>query len=57
MTRTFSSAGEAAGEVDSDSATMIMNIVTPAEQEEEFNTAIAEGTLRVGRYLYEYSDR
>ena len=36
---------------------MIINIVIPAEQEEEFNTAIAEGTLRVGRYLYEYSDR
>ena len=57
VTRTFSSSGEAAGEGDSDIATMIINIVIPAEQEEEFNTAIAEGTLRVGRYLYEYSDR
>lgn len=54
VTRTFSSSGEAAAEGDSDMATMIINIVIPAEQEEEFNTAVVDGTLRVGRYLYEY---
>lgn len=55
VTRTFSSSGEAATDENSDVATMIINIIIPAEQEKEFNTAIVEGTLRVGRYLYDYN--
>ena len=55
VTRTFSSSGEIASEDNADMATMIVNIIIPAEQEEEFNTAIVEGTLRVGRYLYDYA--
>ena len=51
----YSSSGEAATDENSDVATMIINIIIPAEQEEEFNTAIVEGTLRVGRYLYDYN--
>lgn len=53
VTRAFSSSGEAAAEGDSDMAAMIINIVIPEEQEEEFNAAIVEGTLRVSRYLYD----
>ena len=37
-------------------AAMIINIIIPAEQEEEFNTAVSEGTLRVGRYLYDVDE-
>lgn len=54
VTRSFSSTGEAAQEGDTDMATMIINVIIPAEMEEEFNTAIVGGTLRVGRYLYDY---
>lgn len=53
VTRAFSSSGEAAAEGDSDMAAMIINIVISEEQEEEFNAAIVEGTLRVSRYLYD----
>ena len=56
ITRTFSSSGETAAEGDSEMAAMIINIIIPAEQEEEFNTAVSEGTLRVGRYLYDVDE-
>lgn len=56
VTRAFSSSGEAAAEGDSDMAAMIVNIVIPEEQEEEFNAAIVEGTLRVSRYLYDAAE-
>ena len=56
ITRTFGSSGETAAEGDSEMAAMIINIIIPAEQEEEFNTAVSEGTLRVGRYLYDVDE-
>lgn len=53
VTRTFTSSGEEVGRdgANSDTATMIINIIISAEQEDEFNKAIVEGTIRVGRCL------
>lgn len=53
VTRTFTSSGEEAAGDDKDKATLVINIIIPAEQEEEFNRAIVEGTVRVGRYMYD----
>ena len=53
VTRTFTSSGEEASGNDKDKATLVINIIIPAEQEEEFNRAIVEGTVRVGRYMYD----
>lgn len=53
VTRAFTSSGEEASGNDKDKATLVINIIIPAEQEEEFNRAIVEGTVRVGRYMYD----
>lgn len=53
VTRTFTSSGEEAAGDDKDKATLVINIIIPAEQEEEFSRAIVEGTVRVGRYMYD----
>ena len=56
VTRAFTSSGV---QVDRDSteeqATTVINIVIPADKEAEFNTALAAGTIRVGRCLYDTS--
>lgn len=52
VTRAFTSSGV---QVDRDAAdeqaTTVINIVIPADKEEEFNIALANGTIRVGRCL------
>ena len=53
VTRTFTSSGEEAASDDKEKAALVINIIIPAEQEEEFNRAIVEGTVRVGRYMYD----
>lgn len=53
VTRTFTSSGEEAALDDKEKAALVINIIIPAEQEEEFNRAIVEGTVRVGRYMYD----
>jgi hypothetical protein len=53
VTRAFTSSGEEASGNDKDKATLVINIIIPAEHEEEFNRAIVEGTVRVGRYMYD----
>lgn len=50
VTRAFTSSGEEISRDNTEEAsTMVINIVIPAEQEEAFNKAIAEGTIRLGR--------
>lgn len=50
VTRAFTSSGEEISRDNQEEAsTMVINIVIPAEQEEAFNKAIAEGTIRLGR--------
>ena len=52
VTRAFTSTGVEVSRDDSEeSATTIINIIIPAAQEEEFNRAIADGTIRLGRIL------
>lgn len=54
VTRAFTSSGV---QIDRDAteeqATTVINIVIPADKEEEFNLALANGTIRVGRCLYD----
>lgn len=53
VTRAFTSAGEEVGrDAAKEASTTVINIVIPAEYEEAFNTAIAEGSVRLGR-LYD----
>lgn len=57
VTRAFTSSGEEASGNDKDKATLVINIIIPAEQEKEFNRAIVEGTVRVGRYMYDAEEK
>lgn len=54
VTRAFTSSGvQVDRDADDEQATTVINIVIPADKEEEFNIALANGTIRVGRCLYD----
>lgn len=49
VTRTFTAAGERVDSQDTEQPVTVINIIISAEQEEAFNIALAEGTLRISR--------
>lgn len=54
VTRAFTTAGtEVSRDAKEEAATMIINIVIPAGLEEEFNRAMAEGSIRISRIINE----
>lgn len=54
VSRAFTASGEQVDRSDADEqATTVINIIIPAASEEDFNTALASGSIRVGRCLYE----
>lgn len=54
VTRVFTAAGVEVGtNSKEDDAAMVVNIVIPAEKEEDFNIALEKGTLRIGRCMYD----
>ncbi len=56
VTRAFTPSGvQIDRNASEEQATTVINIVIPADKEAEFNTALAAGTIRVGRCLYDTS--
>lgn len=54
VTRVFTAAGvQVKKGLQEESAAMVVNIIIPGEKEEDFNIAMGNGTLRIGRCMYE----
>lgn len=54
VTRVFTTAGvQVERNAQGDNAAMVVNIIIPAQKEEDFNIALEKGTLRVGRCMYD----